>query len=288
MKQTIPFMLLIAALLSCYTACSTNTSETKNTHNTSDNTSNATNSPTVEGTQSKNGITLIPVLDSPQFPEAKMLMNRLKGTNQQPGRVVFDFEIENYYLGQQTPDATQKMCANSKQGQHIHHILNGEPYTAYYIDTASKVLSEGHYISMAFLSRSYHESVKNPDATILHQFNVGKPANGDDVDLTGPLLFYSRPKGDYIGENDIKRVMLDFYLVNTDLEKDGNRVKASINGTEFLLGKWVPYIMEGLPEGENTIKLELIDKNGKNIPGPYNIVERKINLYKQEPLPQKK
>ncbi len=237
---------------------------------------------------SKNGIRLLPVLDSPQFPNASLRMQRLRDKNQQPGRVVFDFEIENYYLGQQTTDAEQKGCANSKQGQHIHHILNGEPYTAYYIDTASKVLAEGHYISLAFLSRSYHESIKNPNTTVLHQFNVGKPANGQDIDATKPLLFYSRPKGDYIGEKDISRVMLDFFLVNTDLEKDGNRVRATINGTSFLLDKWVPYMMEGLPEGENTLKLELLNKNGNPIPGPYNVVERKFNLYKQEPLPQKK
>lgn len=278
--KTISF--LFCTLMLLLSAC-TQTVIDKNNHLTTA----ANTTATTDSELSKNGITLIPVADSPQFPNASLRMHRLRDTNQQPGRVVFDFEIENYYLGQQTPDADQKMCANSKQGQHIHHILNGEPYTAYYIDTASKVLAEGHYISLAFLSRSYHESVKNMNATVLHQFNVGKPANGQDIDLTKPLLFYSRPKGDYIGEKDIKRVMLDFYLVNTNLEKDGNRVRATINGTAFLLNKWVPYMMEGLPEGENVIKLELLDKNGNNIPGPYNIVERKINLYKQEPLPQK-
>ncbi len=288
MKKIIYASICLLSILGIYTACNNASKMSKSESTASHKETLAAGEVVSDKAQTKNGITLTPVLDSPQFPEADMMMHRLKNTNQQPGRVYFDFEIKNYYLGQQTPDAEQKMCANSKQGQHIHHIINGEPYSAYYIDTASKVLAEGHYISLAFLSRSYHESVKNPKSTSLHQFNVGKPAKGDDIDLNGPLLFYSRPKGDYIGEKDIKRVMLDFYLVNTDLEKDHNRVKATINGTEFLLGKWVPYMMEGLPEGENTIKLELIDQNGKNIPGPYNIVERKINLYKSEPLPQKK
>ncbi len=138
---------------------------------------------------------------------------------------------------------------------------------------------------MSFLSRSYHESIKRPEAKVLHQFNVGNVK--DSTDLNGPLLFYSRPKGDYIGEKDTKKIMLDFYLVNTDLKSDGNRVRATINGTDFLIDRWQPYLMEGLAMGENSIKLELIDKNGKPIPGPYNSVERKIKLMPDEPLPQK-
>ena len=41
-----------------------------------------------------------------------------------------------------------------------------------------------------------------------------------------PMLFYSRPKGVYDG-NDTKRVMLDYYMINID---DGHYVQADING----------------------------------------------------------
>ncbi len=233
----------------------------------------------------KNGITLTP-FSSPDFPNAELYMRRLSNKNLQPGPVTFDYEVHNYQLGNQTPDSGTKMCANSKQGQHIHHILNGEPYRALYQDTSIRNLAAGHYISMSFLSRSYHESIKQKEAYVLHQFNVGNVK--DSTDISGPLLFYSRPKGDYIGEKDTKKVMLDFYLANTDLQPDGNKVKATINGTEFLIDHWQPYLMEGLPLGENSIKLELIDKKGNLIPGPYNSVERKIKLLPDEPLPQEK
>jgi hypothetical protein len=90
-------------------------------------------------------------------------------------------------------------------------------------------------------------------------------------------MFYSRPKGEYTGE-ETKRVMLDFYLVNTDLSPEGNKVRATVNGTEFMLDRWLPYAIEGLPMGEITIKLELLDSEGKVLPGPYNSVERTITL----------
>ena len=77
---------------------------------------------------------------------------------------------------------------------------------------------------------------------------------------------------------DAKRIMLDFYLVNTTLEPGGNRVRATINGTEFMLDRWMPYMMEGLPAGENTVKLELVDASGTMIPGPYNSVTRKFTV----------
>ena len=48
------------------------------------------------------------------------------------------------------------------------------------------------------------------------------------VDLTTPHMFYSRPKGEYKG-SDTKRVILDFYLANTLLSLEGNKVKATIN-----------------------------------------------------------
>ena len=106
---------------------------------------------------------------------------------------------------------------------------------------------------------------------------AGKPAERMNFDLKAPHMFYSRPKGEYVGK-DTEKIMLDFYLVNTDLSTTGNKVRATINGTEFMLDRWLPYIIEGLPMGEVTIKLELLDNNGAVLPGPYNTVERKITL----------
>ena len=90
-------------------------------------------------------------------------------------------------------------------------------------------------------------------------------------------MFYSRPKGTYTcAESQL--ILLDFYLINTELSGTGNKVRATIDGIEFILPKWAPYAIEGLTAGERIIKLELIDSEGKTVPGPFNKIERTIIL----------
>ena len=49
------------------------------------------------------------------------------------------------------------------------------PYSAHYDAKVDKELKEGNYALLAFLSRSYHESLKHADAAILTNFTVGDP-----------------------------------------------------------------------------------------------------------------
>jgi hypothetical protein len=55
-------------------------------------------------------------------------------------------------------------------------------------------------------------------------------------------------------------------------------VRATINGQEFLLTKWMPYLIKGAPMGKLTIKLELIDTDNNLVEAPYNPVERTVTL----------
>ncbi len=214
---------------------------------------------------------------SPEFPDSGLeLITPGESESLASGSLDFEYNVKNYELGTQTLDADVKLCANSAKGQHIHLILNNEPYTAHYEPNFEKELADGHYVALSFISRSYHESLKHYGAYNLRQFTVGETIS-EPVDLTTPHMFYSRPKGTYKGA-DTERVLLDFYLVNTELARDGNKVKATINDQEFTIDKWAPYFIEGLPMGENTIKLELLDDAGNSIPGPYNTVERTITL----------
>jgi len=227
-------------------------------------------------------ILVSPVTDSPEFPDAILEMNSPEGfSTLDEGIVQFSYDVTNYELKAQTSDAGIKNCANSSDGQHIHLILNNQPYTAHYDPAFEQDIGSGHYVALSFLSRSYHESLKNPEAYVLRQFTVGD-IDEKEVDLTGPNLFYSRPKGTYSG-NDTKKILLDFYIVNCDLSEDGYKVRATINGYEFILSEWVPYFIEGLPMGENTFKLELIDEAGSIVDSPFSSVERTITLSENPP-----
>ncbi|HXA02600.1 MAG TPA: hypothetical protein VNW99_11470 [Cytophagaceae bacterium] len=229
------------------------------------------------GMMVKGNIKLIPFRGSAEFNDATLELNKPEeNAKLKSGDVQFSYVLKNYTLAVPTPDAASKHCNNSPKGQHIHLILNNEPYIAHYETDFTEKLKDGHYVALSFLSRSYHESLKQFEAFDLRQFTVGNIPS-KKIDLTKPFLFYSRPKGEYTGE-DTKRILLDFYLVNTTLDPKGNKVKATINGNEFMIDQWQPFVIEGLPMGENTVQLELLDKNGKFVEGPFNKVERKFTL----------
>ena len=213
-------------------------------------------------------ITLTKVVGSPEYENASLNVKDIEIGDKESK---FSFNIENYDLGVQTSKNFDYQLANSAKGQHIHFIVNNGPYSAHYTDSFSKGFEKESNVILAFLSRSYHESVKNKDAYILTQ--VGE----SDIDLENEFLFYSRPKGTYKGA-DTENLLLDFYLVNTEISKNGNKVRATIQDTEFIIDEWAPYYIEGLPKGEINIKLELIDSSGNLIKTPFNPSIRNVIL----------
>jgi hypothetical protein len=224
----------------------------------------------------KNGIKVYAAKIAKEFPDAKLTM----ATPQDPkavkaGTNKFSFKVENYELATQTEGAEERNCANSEKGQHIHFILNNGPYQAHYEPTFEAELTEGQNVVLAFLSRSYHESIKNGSAYVLKSYTVGNAEN--KFNHNDRHLFYSRPKGTYsLTEGD--KILLDFYLINTKLGM-GEKVRATIDGEQFMLDKWQPYFVEGLKPGEHTFRLELIGEDGKLIPGPFNDSgDRKITV----------
>lgn len=223
----------------------------------------------------KNGIKILEFKTSNEFPDAKLLPDGPMAV-QPNGKVRFKFKVENYELATQTPDAMSRHCNNSKKGQHIHLILNNKPYFAYYKPEIDTLLAPGHYTAIAFLSRSYHESIKNKTAFQVTQFDIGKKTNAPNA-FDKPMLFYSRPKGEYKGE-DTKNILLDFYVLGAPIEPTSNKIKATINGTEFILNRWMPYVIQGLPMGKSKIVLEMVDKDGKSIAPEFNKTEREITL----------
>lgn len=253
-----------------FTAC-------ENTSQSDENKDQATDSTEMSSEESSpSQLSLTPFTASEDLLDAKLQWNEPAGDVSNAGDTQFGFDVTNYELGVPTNGSENLGIAESGKGQHIHLILNNEPYFAIYEPNWSTSLEDGDYVAIAFLSRSYHESVKNPDAFAVKHFTVGSGEAGN-VDLNAPHLFYSRPKGEYAGE-DTKKVLLDFYLVNTDLSAEGNKVRATINGETFMIDVWQPYLIEGMPMGENTIKLELLDKDDNPVPGPFNQVTRTVTL----------
>jgi len=238
---------------------------------------------------------LSPVSASPEFPDAKIGLAGVKAekVGKDSAKVSFMFDVKNYQLKMQTADSATKQCNNSAQGQHIHFILDNMPYKALYEPKNEVTLANGteHYL-MAFLSRSYHESVKSAGAALVYHFRISADGKLEKLDEPKtPMVFYSRPKGDYMGK-DTANILLDYYVWNASLAPDGYKVNATVltekggmtDSTKFTFDKWEPKFITNLPTGKNKVILTLTDKNGLPVEGPCTNVAREFTLTAQEPM----
>jgi hypothetical protein len=206
-------------------------------------------------------------------------------------------------------------------GNHIHVILDNQPYEAYYdLNQPFELrnVTTGRHTLRVFPSRPWHESYKNEGAFQMVIFTVAgggdpskatttntgqtmsntnasgttqTPREGKDVsastagqvDAAKPLLTYSRPKGEYKGA-DAEAIMIDFWLANAKLKDDGGeyRVRYIIDDDDAkYIDKWQPIWLSGWIEGKHTVRLELLDKDGKPVEnGGYNTTTRDITVVK--------
>ncbi len=273
MKKTLSFLICGTILL---TACADNSS--------------SENSEAVIKAQP---VSIKSVGNSPEYKDAQIGISKVTSTPEGETNAVvsFQFDVKNYELMNQTDDAAGKMCANSGKGQHIHFILDNQPYAALYKPEHQVSLPKNseHYL-LAFLSRSYHESIKTEGASLVYHFKVDENGAIQELDAPKePMLFYSRPKGSYIGKPNTDNLLFDFFLWNTEISDNGNRILAHIKGsnvdTTLVITEWQSYFLNNMPMGNPSIELTLIDKDGNKVEGPMSEVTREFTLALEEPLP---
>jgi len=216
--------------------------------------------------------TLTPFSPSESFKDAE-----IKSMSYKNGKFDFDVAKGDYVLGAQTDDAEQKMCANSGKGQHIHLIVDNAPYAAKYTNKFDYEIEDGEHHILAFLSRSYHESIKTDKAHVAKKVNIKNNTIVDEAPIMESMLFYSRPKGTYTGKKETEKVMLDFYPINANIGTT-QKIIATINGEEHEITKWQPYYITGLPLGKNSITLSLVGLDGNKLVAPHNPVTREFTL----------
>ena len=120
----------------------------------------------------------------------------------------------------------------------------------------------GNNVFLAFLTDQNKLSVKKNNAHLLKNVIIGDMETL--FEMNQPHLFY------YLPQPETNNPILDFYLVNTSISATENKVKVTINNTEFIIDKWAAYTIKGLTKTNNTIRIQLIDKNGNLIEGPFN------------------
>lgn len=168
------------------------------------------------------------------------------------------------------------------KGQHIHFILDNDPYKAVYgTETVFENLKPGTHTLRVFPARPWHESIKSSGAFATRTFHVEKKSRGPHLpDLSKPMLTYSRPKGTYKGVM-AKRVLLDFWVSNCRIDLNGPRVRYSVNkGPWRYIYRWPPgqlLYLDNLSSGHHALTVELVDHNNRLIEnGGYNRTTRVV------------
>lgn len=186
-------------------------------------------------------------------------------------------------------------------GNHVHLILDGQPYKRIddpkapvkLSELTTGALAEGQHILVAFPSRPTHESVKpiGKDVPVaVTSFWVGKKGT-PTWKPTDPLLVFSRPKGMNAGPPPAEGILVDFYLVNAELGEGKHSVEATLSGPGLTTDKtakitsWTPWRVTQPRDGEYTLSMKLLDKAGKVVPGSMNDVKRTFQVDTKAPAP---
>lgn len=212
------------------------------------------------------------------------------------GGVEIQAQLEGFPVGTNSDFERAKEIYNDPNGQSLLVFIDDfhpieiyksfvdalDPNNLYYnLTLTTKIpysLAEGMHVIRAFPDRSYGESLKGQGAYVARVFYVGEKKNNQDIDLNGPYLTYNEPL-QTVRYSAKKPLLLDFYLSNVQLSRDGYKVRVTIDGSvERILTQWVPYYIYGLDSGKHTLQLELINEKNEQVPGLFNKVKRTIQV----------
>ncbi len=217
---------------------------------------------------------LRPILESYQ-PQVTIL-------NPQPEQTLQD---TTFTLKLEVQDLPIHKDPNLALGPHLEVTLDNEPYTTLY-DLSQPLrfsnLNPGTHTIRVFATTPWGESFKNESAYAQTTFHVFTQTEDQIPNPDLPLLTYSNPIGTYGAEP----ILLDFYLTNAPLHvvaqenSEDNildwRIRASVNGEEFILDRWEPLYLKGFDRGKNWVKLEILDELGNPINNVFNTTARLV------------
>jgi len=243
-------------------------------------------------------IRIVPVRPTPEPGNVRLTLTFPKGGQvlSSGDEVLVQAQLRGYSVGTNSDFDRAKQIYNDPNGQSLLIFIDNEhPIEIYksFVDSldtnnlwydwtlTTKIpytLKEGMHVVRAFPDRSYGESLKEPGCYAAEIFYVGQRKDNPDINLNAPYLTYNEPLETLRYQSE-RPILLDFYLSNVRLSRDGYKVKVTINGDVIrTLTQWAPYYIFGLNKGSHTIELELIDEKNERVPGLFNQVSRKITV----------
>lgn len=191
-----------------------------------------------------------------------------------------EFTLSGFALGPPDPEGPERGVARAPEGRHIR-LLVGDQREVIVTDVTEPVylrgLAPGTHHLRAVPVTEWFESVKVPGAFVHRIIQVGE-GDPEPEARDGPVLTAIRPRGEYRGAA-ADSILVDWHLAGVRLSEDGIRLRLTVEGLGRAdLTRWVPYFLVGLPDGVHTIRLELVDEEGRRLPGPLTRAERVITV----------
>lgn len=222
------------------------------------------------------------------FPENNQILKS------QP--VNIQIRLEGFPLGIMSDFPRKREIFNSTEGQCMHIVIDNNPYfpineaivdnlenTEDYYEQILNFdipfnLEEGMHVIRAFPARSFKESLKGDGCFTASVFYYKNKKSKFSIDLSEPYLTYNEPQGSF-KFSPSKPILLDFYLTNCALSKDGYKVRVTIDKTiQRTLTQWTPFYIYGLKKGSHTIQLELLSPSNTPVGGYFNNISRSISI----------
>lgn len=242
-------------------------------------------------------IRIVPVMPTPEPEFAKIhYVFPQEGEIKNKNPVNVQVQETGFPLGVNSDFLRAKEILNNKRGQSLHVIVDNHPYFIVYQEVVDALddnilyfdqtlnfdipfnLEPGEHVIRMFPVRSFNESLKGEGCFAARTFYFKTKKNNPEIDLSIPYLTYNQPQGRYPG-NSSQPILLDFYISNCELSKDGYKVRITIDNTiTRVLTLWTPYYIYGLKKGSHKIQLELIDPQNKPVVGMFNNAQQIITI----------
>lgn len=120
-------------------------------------------------------------------------------------------------------------------------------------------LPKESYVSCAYLCNNRGISIKTTHSIKLYSFKV-IDEKLNLIDQKQPMIFINRPMPSEKGA-----VLFDFILANASLSDNALLVKVKIDGIDFFVDKWVPFVIHGLHPGKHKIEVNLINEDDQEL-----------------------
>ncbi len=202
--------------------------------------------------------------------------------------------LRNFQLGKKNENKRSLEISNSLQGQSLHVFVDHYPYFNFtgpcnksydeeYWDEQCKItipfrLKRGVHVVRILPCMSYGESVKSRGAYDACVFYIKDKDSSITYDLHNPYLTFNEPSSNFIYQ-DNQPILLDFIVSNCFLSESDYKILVTIDEEyQKILTKVSSYYIYGLKSGPHNIRLQLIDKNNKQVKGFFSEESKNITI----------